>query len=78
MVRTVVSISEEDKAWIDRRAKEEGVTMTEVVRRAVRFYRGFHDSPDAEFTSLLESTAGVWRAGDGLDYQRRTRDEWES
>lgn len=78
VIRTVISMTEGDKAWLDRRAKEEGVTMTELVRRAVRFYRSFHDSSDAEFFSLLRGTTGVWRAGDGLDYQRRVRDEWES
>ena len=29
MIRTLISLSEEDKQWLDRRAQEEGTTMTE-------------------------------------------------
>jgi hypothetical protein len=76
MIRTVVSLTEDDKAWLDRRAREEGVTMTEVVRRSVGFYRSVCDPEDADFLSLLKSTAGTWRNGDALEYQRRMRREW--
>ncbi len=31
---------------------------------------------EAAFERLLESTQGIWTAGDGLEYQRRIRDEW--
>jgi hypothetical protein len=78
VVRTVISVTDDDKAWLDRRAHEEGTTMTEVVRRAVRFYRSVCDPEDADFASLLDRTAGTWRQGDGLEYQRRVRAEWES
>lgn len=78
VVRTVISLTEDDKAWLDRRAREEGVTMTEIVRRSVRFYRSVCDPKDAGFSSLLERTAGTWKQGDALGYQRQVRAEWES
>jgi hypothetical protein len=78
MVRTVISLTEDDKAWLDRRAQNEGATMTEIVRRSLRFYRSVCDPEDADFTSLLERTAGTWRQGDAVEYQRRVRAEWES
>jgi hypothetical protein len=78
MVRTVISLDEDDKAWLDRRARAEGVTMTEVVRRSVRFYRSVCDPEDAGFESLLAGTAGTWQHGDALEYQRGMRSEWES
>ena len=78
MVRTVISLTEDDKAWIDRRARIEGVTMTEVVRRSVHFNRSVCDPEDADFLTLLGRTAGTWKQGDALEYQRRARAEWES
>ena len=78
MPRTVISLSEEDKAWLDFQAREERVPMTELVRRAVREYRERCDAaagPSLE--DLLERTRGGWRHGDGLRFQNAARDEWE-
>jgi hypothetical protein len=30
-----------------------------------------------DFEELLEKTSGLWRGGDGLEYQRKLREEWE-
>lgn len=78
MVRTVISLDVQDKAWLDERARREGVPMTELIRRAVRLLRSLPE-PEAEPTTeeLLEQTRGVWRHADGLTYQGRLRDEWE-
>lgn len=79
MRRTVISLSDEDKAWLDLRAREERVSMTEGVRQAVREYRersggGDRPSPD----ELLERTRGGWSHGDGPDFRNVDRDEWGS
>ena len=29
------------------------------------------------FDELLDATAGTWRGGDGLGYQRKIRKEWD-
>lgn len=73
MVRTVISLDPEDKAWLDRKAKREKVTMTELVRRAVRKMR----EEEPSFEQLLEETAGTWQHGDGLEYQIKIREEWD-
>lgn len=39
MVRTLISLDPEDKAWLDDNARETGRTMTAVVREAVSRYR---------------------------------------
>lgn len=76
MVRTVISLDEDDKAWLDARAKEEGVPMTELIRRAVRLLRQ-RGASEADVTeALLDRTRGIARLGDGLEVQRRLRDEW--
>lgn len=77
MVRTVVSLDPEDKAWLDRKAQEEHLAMAEVVRRAIHLYRQHEETAQEATLRLLQKTAGIWSQGDGLEYQQRLRDEWE-
>jgi hypothetical protein len=76
MVRTVVSLEESDKRWLDERAAAEGVPMTEMIRRAVRLLRRQSRRQTPGLDDLLDRTVGVWERGDGLEYQRKTRREW--
>lgn len=76
MVRTVISIDEDDKAWLDRTAKAEGVPITELIRRAVRLLRSQAPVEPATIDERLAVTRGLWRHGDGLAYQDRVRREW--
>ena len=39
MLRTVVSFDPADKAWLDDQARDSHVPMTEIVRKAVHYYR---------------------------------------
>ena len=75
MVRTVVSLGEEDKKWLDERASKDGVPMTEVVRRAVRRLR-YEEGAAEAFAELLESTRGIGTGEDGMVVQKRLRNEW--
>lgn len=76
MPRTLISLDADDKAWLARKAKLERTPMTELVRRAVRQYRK-HTGPEAtELERRLRETAGIWKQGDGLSYQKRVRSEW--
>lgn len=77
MIRTVISLSEDDKRWLDAEAARRGVTMTELVRRAVGDLRESATKDKADFEALLDSVAGTWKHGDGLEYQRKIRAEWE-
>ena len=78
MPRTIVSLSDDDKAWLDRQARAERVPMTELVRRAVHEYRErYHDGRPGRLHELLGRTRGCWTHGDGLRYQDAARDEWE-
>lgn len=79
MIRTVISLDPDEKQWLDRRAKEENTSMTELVRRAVRQYRTRQEEQDRpSFDEMLERTRGIWRREDGLEYQNKLRDEWQS
>ncbi len=76
MVRTIISLDEEDKRWLDRKAAEEGVPMTEVIRRAVRRMRS-EEKEAQTFGKLLRATQGIGTGEDGLAMQRRLRNEWK-
>jgi len=79
MIRTLISLDEEDKTWLDRRAKEEGLTMTQLVRMAVKRYREQCETSAGEpsLEQALRRTAGLRRGGDGLAWQQEIRGEWE-
>ena len=76
MIRTVVSLDEEDKRWLDKRAAKEGVSMTEIIRRAVRHMRS-EESAARSFRRLLAATRGIGSGEDGLAVQKRLRNEWQ-
>jgi len=73
MTRTIISLEPEDKQWLDRTARAQGVPMTRLVREAIRRMR---QQEDVSFEELLKQTSGLWHKGDGLAYQRRLRKEW--
>lgn len=77
MIRTIISLDPEDKLWLDRKAEEENVTMTELVRQAIRRYRAEHETTTPPLDRLLAETSGLWPKEDGLAYQQRMRQDWE-
>ena len=80
MVRTVISLDKNDKAWLDRKAREQGVTMTEVVRQAIHDFRLRGGAAKGKkrppaFEEILEMTAGTWTRGDAAAYVDKMRNE---
>ncbi len=76
MVRTVISLESEDKTWLDRKAKDEQVSMAELIRRAVRRLREESESEARPLQQQLQETSGIWKGEDGLSFQQRMREEW--
>jgi len=76
MVRTVVSLPEDDKRWLDAEAKREGVSMTAVIRMAVSRLRA-ETRRAKTFDNLLKTTAGIGTGEDGVALQRKLRKEWD-
>ncbi|MEZ5402968.1 MAG: ribbon-helix-helix protein, CopG family [Bryobacteraceae bacterium] len=72
--RTIVALDKDIKDWLDERAAKEGVPMTELVRRAVRAMK---EQEQSAFDKLLKDTSGIWKQGDGLEYQDKIRSEWD-
>ena len=78
MIRTVISLDEEIKEWLDQQAREEDISAAELIRTAVRKYRDEKRREAAPpLKDLLKQTSGIWKRGAGLAYQRRLRKEWE-
>ena len=77
MVRTLISLEAEEKAWLEKRAREEGVSMAELVRRAVRRMRSEGGGEGATTAELLTATSGTIAGEDGLVVQKRLRGEWD-
>jgi hypothetical protein len=77
MIRTVISLDEESKKWLDQQAREENISTAELIRTAVRKYRDEKRREALPLKDLLEQTSGIWKRGDGLTYQRRLRKEWQ-
>ena len=77
LVRTVISLDDEQKAWLDRQAALRRVSMAALIRQAVsEFQIREQRGSAASFQEVLKQTAGIWQAGDGLEYQERMRKEW--
>lgn len=76
MVRTVISLDDDDKAWLDRQAARRKVAMTALVREAVALLRRKEAARSPSGGDVLERSRGIWRRGDALAWQNRMRDAW--
>jgi len=76
MIRTVVALDEDDKAWLDRQAARQRVPMTQLIREAVRLLRLHTRATSPTPDDVLDRTRGIWRRGDGLRWQNRLRNAW--
>lgn len=76
MIRTVVSLDERDKKWLDRKAQEQGVAMTTLVRQAIRdlrMRRGAVGGAEPAFEEILRMTKNTWKRGDAAAWVRKMR-----
>lgn len=78
MIRTIISLSANEKEWLDQISKLEHIPRTQIVRIALQEYRRHHDRGVvvSDVDSLLQQTKGIWENKDGLSYQIDIRDEW--
>ncbi len=77
LVRTVISLDDEQKTWLEQQTALRRVSMAALIRQAVsEFQIREQRGSAASFQEMLKHTAGIWQAGDGLEYQERIRKEW--
>ena len=73
--RIIITISPEDKVWLESYSKAHNISKAEAVRQGIRRLRLLEEKDTYE--TLIETTRYVWREGDGLKYQERLRSEWD-
>ena len=72
--RTIITISEGDKSWLENYSKACGISMAEAVRRGIAQLRE-HEGKNT-YQKIVNETRGLWKKGDGLEYQVKLRSEW--
>ena len=72
-MRTIIDIPLEQKKALQSISKKRGLSMAEVIRRALTSYLESLSTESSENKSF-----GLWqkRNIDGLSYQNKIRDEW--
>lgn len=76
MVRTLISLAEADKRWLDSYSKRRGQSAAETVREAIKHLREI--DIEGEKAAMLRHTGGIWadRDEDAATYVDRIRNEW--
>ena len=74
--RTIITLSEEDKLWLESYSSVHGVSIAEAIRQGIRRLK--ETERQETYRALVDSTRSIWDKGDGLTYQRKTRSEWHS
>jgi hypothetical protein len=74
--RTIITISDEDKTWLQSYSQAHGISIAEAVRQGVQRLR--LAEKQELYQTLVKSTQGIWKKGDGLKYQETVRSEWHS
>jgi len=77
MTRTIVSIPEDEKRWLESRSRRLRVSSAELIRRAIRDYR--LKESGKTLAKVLRETAGTWTSikGDTRAHVDALREEWD-
>ena len=71
----LIDLPDDDIEWLDRKAAEAGKSRAALVREIITAYRAEAGKQG------IERFFGVWSIhsdiSDGLDFQRRTREDWD-
>jgi len=79
MQRMVISLTENDKIWLAKRAKTEHKSIAEVIRQAIHCFQEQHERKQMakKQRNIILQSRRCWNNGDGLHYQQNIRNEWE-
>lgn len=77
MTRTIISIPEDEKAWLDSYSRRHRISSAEVIRRAIREFR--RKKSEKNLAAVLRETSGAWASLkiDSRDHVDALRKEWE-
>jgi len=74
--RTIITLSEEDKLWLESYSKAFKISVAEAIRQGISRLKGAEIQKT--YRTLVQNTRGMWKKGNGLMYQKRIRSEWHS
>jgi hypothetical protein len=78
MTRILADIPDDDIAWLDSVARDQGKSRASVLRDAVSSYKA--QSPVSGGPDWIDRGFGLWKnrgdIGDAVDWQRRERASW--
>ena len=77
MTRTIITLSDEDKKWLEHYSHVSHQSIAKTIRVAITFYRTQQKTSVKK--DALSKTAGLWRARrkDALDHVEDLRREWD-
>jgi hypothetical protein len=77
MTRTIISLPEDEKKWLENYGRRHRISSAEVIRRAIKAYRT--RKSEKGLAGVLRNTAGAWTSvnGDSRDVVEAMRKEWE-
>jgi hypothetical protein len=74
--RTIITLSEEDKRWLEHYSSLHRVSMAEAIRKGIHKLK--EDELIENYQTIVQNSKGLWDKGDGLEYQKAIRAEWNS
>jgi hypothetical protein len=71
--KIIISISDEDKLWLDGYAKVQEISVAEAIRQGICLLK--QGQRQKTYQKLVEITCGIWKKGNGLAHQQKMRGE---
>ena len=76
MVRTIVTIEESDKRWLDKYSGRHSQSTAETIRLAIKEFQ--KKSQEGGYKKTLKDTAGLLGGkDDSVQFVRKLRKEWD-
>jgi len=72
--RIIISLPDADKVWLEGYSKVHKISVAEAIRQGIGELK--KSQRQQTYQQLIERTRGVWKMGDGLEYQEKVRAEW--
>jgi hypothetical protein len=76
MIRTIISLTPDEKRWLEQRARLDNVSAAALIRNLIDRQRQESEQAAGPGDDLLARTSGIWHQDEGLEYQRKIRAEW--
>ena len=74
--RTIITLSEEDKQWLESYSRTHQISLAEAIRQGIRRLKDVE--LENTYRTIVQNTQGIWKEGEGMKYQRKLRSEWDS